>query len=101
MTGNKQFNTIVGTDQLLLAITALAVYPDSEADEIAAFIYNNGGDLYSRQAIATRMKELRITRKVSSTEAYQAFTPNAILRCDLFWSRAPPLGVRTIERRRL
>ena len=42
---------------------------------------------------------MEVTRKVASTEAYQAFFPRNIWRCNIFWSQPPPLGVVTIPRR--
>lgn len=100
MTGNRERSTIVGFDQLLLAI-CITVFPQAQLTEIAAFIYNRGGGLYSNEAISKRLKELAVTRKTVSVEAYRAFTPDALLRKHLFFTRAPPLGVRTIERKRL
>ena len=41
-----------------------------------------------------------MTRKIASIEAYQAFLPDNLLKCELFWSRGPPLGVVGIPRRR-
>mmetsp|Transcript_40189 Transcript_40189/g.45907 ORF Transcript_40189/g.45907 Transcript_40189/m.45907 type:complete len:221 (-) Transcript_40189:115-777(-) len=42
---------------------------------------------------------MKITRKRASTESYEAFTPQNIWRCDMFWSQPPPLCVVTIPRR--
>ena len=61
-TGNRPRTTIVGVDLLNLA-TYITAWPDANIDEMAAFIYNEGGDLYSRQAISNRLKDLAITRK--------------------------------------
>ena len=98
MTGNKQRSTVVGIDQVLLAI-AITIWPDLTLEEISVFIFTEGGNFYSRQAISTRMKELEISRKVSSTEAYQAFTPTNLLKERLFWTAGPPLGVVGVYRR--
>ena len=99
MTGNHSSQTLVGADQLLMAL-CLSIWPDATADEIATFIYNEGGGVYSRAKIARRLKKLHVTRKVSSTEAYQAFLPNNLLRAELFWNTHPPTGVVSIPRRR-
>jgi hypothetical protein len=90
MTGNKQRNTIIGIDQFLLAI-AITIWPDLTIDEMAVFIYREGGGIYSRQAISARLSELEISRKVTSTEAYQAYTPTNLLKERLFWTSPPPL----------
>ena len=77
------------------------VYPRAKLDEIATFIVNNGGDVYSRQIVQSRLDELNMTRKKASTEAYQAFLPHNIAREERFWSQGPPLGVNGVLRRML
>ena len=99
-TGNKARATIVGRDQFYLALF-LTAYPDASADEIALFIYNETGSVYSRPDISKRMKDLELTKKIASTEAYQAFEPRNLLRERLFWTRGPPLGVRGVHRYKL
>ena len=99
MTGNSNNQSIVGADQLL-AVTCITIWPDSTTDEVALFIYNEGGGVFTRGQVARRLKELGVTRKVGSTEAYEAFTPQNLFRAELFWTRSPPLGVVSIERRR-
>ena len=99
MTGNKNQSKLVGSDSLLLVIF-LIIHPKAHLDEIATFIYNEGGGLYSRQDLSKCLKALKVTYKVGSTEAYQAFLPHNIWRCDMFWSRSPPLGIVTIPRRK-
>ena len=42
-----------------------------------------------------------ITRKRSSTEAYQAFSPQNQLKLHLFFTQGPPLGVNGVDRCRL
>jgi hypothetical protein len=100
MTGNKENETIVGRD-LMLLVTVVYVWPDATAHDYAAFIYNNGGGLYSQQDINSRLKALEISRKKASLEAYDAFSDRNMLRAELFWSQPPPLGVVGVERRRL
>ena len=78
MTGNSYRNQVVGMDLLLMSLYLVA-YPDVTHDQMAAFIYNQGGGLYSRSALSKRMHELNLTRKKASTEAYQGtddFTPS-------------------------
>jgi hypothetical protein len=82
---------------MLLALF-LAAYPEAKADEIAIFIYENGGRVYNRGIISFRMKELGMTQKTTSTEAWQAFTPINLLKVELFWTRAPPLGIFQVHR---
>ena len=100
MTGGKPREQLIGKDLLLMSIF-LYIYPDATADETCAFIFNNGGELYSRQAISKRMKDVGMSKKVTSTEAYQAFLPVNVRKAELFWSRSPPLGVVGVQRRRL
>jgi len=99
MTGNKEKAKLVGWDQMLLVIFLFA-YPDALADEIATFIWNESGEVYDRQTISKRMKELHMTKKKASTEAYQAYTPANLFRAKWFWEQPPPLGVFQISRRR-
>jgi hypothetical protein len=99
-TRNKERSSLIGVDQLLLVL-AITSYPDSNEDEIATFIYKGGDGLYPKLTISRQLKELNISRKVVSTEAYWAFTPINLLKVELFWTRPPPLGsVRTIPRQK-
>ena len=59
-------------------------WPNSTADKIATFILNEGGGVYAHKQMSRQLKDLAIPRKVGSTEAYEAFTPNNILRAELF-----------------
>jgi hypothetical protein len=96
-TGNHPSQALVGRDQWLLCIL-LTIYPDAGGDEATIFLYDNGGNIYNRADISKRLDELRLSKKVSSTEAYQAFEPRNILRAELFWTRGPPLGVYGVHR---
>ena len=100
MTGNKEKEKLVGAGQMLLVIFLYA-FPDAHADEIATFIWNESGELYDLPTISKRLKELHMTKKRASTEAYQAYTPANLLRARWFWEQPPPLGVFQISRRRL
>jgi hypothetical protein len=68
---------------------------------MAAFIFNEGGELYSRQAISQQLAELDITKKRASTEGYQTQHPDMQFRVWGFWNCPPPLGVFQAPRRRL
>jgi len=86
---------LVGNDLLLMAIWLL-IWPNATNDEIAAFIFNNGGELYSREVISEWMKDMKITKKKAFTEAYQAMTPINIKKAKWFWSKPPSLGIISI-----
>ena len=92
MTGGVEKSAITGFDQMLLAI-GLWIYPNATADELCMFIHSNGGDVYSRAQISDRCNELNITRKRSSKEAYDAFSPRSLEKLDWFLTQPPPLGV--------
>jgi hypothetical protein len=81
-------------------VVYLVAYPESYGDEVATFIYNETGSVYTRQDIAARLDDLCMTRKVASTEAYQAHEPHNLMKFHLFWTMPPPLGVVGIPRRR-
>ena len=98
-TGNRSQGKLVGKD-LFNMFLFVWVYPDASNDEIATFIFNSGGPIYSNAVISARMKKMHLTRKVASKEAYQAFTPESIWRAKIFWSKPPPLGVVGVPRRR-
>jgi hypothetical protein len=65
VTGNKEKEKLVGTAQMLLVIYLYA-FPDASTDEIATFIWNQSGELYDRQTIANRMRELQMTKKTGA-----------------------------------
>jgi len=68
-TGTPARTAIVGVDMIHLA-TFLIAHSDSTMDEVAAFIYNEGGALYSNQRISERLKDLAVTKKKASIKAY-------------------------------
>jgi hypothetical protein len=68
---------------------------------MAAFIFNKGGGLYSHEAISKQLKELNITKKKASTEAYQMQHPDMQFCVWGFWNCPPPLGVFQVPQRRL
>jgi hypothetical protein len=64
-TGNKARDTVVGLD-LINLVSFLTAWPEGTIDDMASFIYNKG------DAISRRLKDLGISKKRASTEAYQA-----------------------------
>ena len=99
MTGNTEKRDLVGEDLILLGILSI-VHPQASQDEMAMFIFSEGGGLFSNPLISKRLNELRVTYKKVSVEAYDAFTPRNQLREELFWTRGLPLGKVGIERRK-
>ena len=57
--------------------------------------------MYSNQTISKRLKELDITQKIASVEAYQAQREDVQQLVYAFWNHAPPLGICGIPRRML
>jgi len=91
-TGAPARTAIVGVDMIHLA-TFLIAHSDSTMDEMAAFIYNEGGALYSNQRISERLKDLAVTKKKASIKAYQALNEVVQFRVYTFWNYPPPLGI--------
>jgi hypothetical protein len=50
MKGNGQMMQVARVDQLLL-VAYISIHPDTTLDEMAAFIYNEGGSLYSNEGL--------------------------------------------------
>ena len=100
MTGGVEREALTGMDQLLLTI-GLFVYPAATEDQLCAFILVNGGDIYTREQISERCKDLQLTRKRCSKEAFDAFSPRTLRRLRWFKTLPPPLGVRGVQIRRL
>ena len=99
-TGNSERRIITGRDQILLAI-CLHIYPRAQDLEVTAFIYANGGDIYSPQDISRRCKELKLSRKRASLESSCAYTERNQIRASQFWTRGPRIGVHGVPRHRL
>jgi hypothetical protein len=91
-TGNRARTTIVGVDMIHL-VNFLITHSNSTMIEMAAFIYNKGGALYSNQRISEHLKDLEITRKKASIEVYQALDEGVQLRMYTFWNYPSPLGI--------
>ena len=100
--GNRQSVILNGHDRFLLALYR-KTYPKARADEIIAFIANNSPifRVYSCSDITRTENFLGLSRKVGSTTARQAQTPENIYRHHLFWTQPHPLGVQGIPRRLL
>ena len=99
-TGNKAREQVVGVD-LINLVTFLRAWPEATLDEMAVFIYNEGGPLYSKQVLSKRLAELEITKKRASTEAYQAQRADVQFRVWSFFNCPSPLGIFQVPRRRL
>ncbi len=97
---NKEYGTIMGVDMIHL-ITFLVAQPDSTQDEMAAFVYNEGGALYSKQRISEHLDDLEITKKKASIEAFQASSAEVQFRVFTYWNCPPPLGIFEVRRRKL
>ena len=95
MAGGPQRDSLTGADQLLLTI-CIFIYPDASSDEIANFIFSNGGDVYSRPQITERCTDLSYTRKRGSRESYDAFSPTSLRRLTWYKTLPPPLGVHAV-----
>jgi hypothetical protein len=71
-TGNKAQEQVVGVD-LLNLVTFLRAWPEAILQEMAIFIYNEGGPLYSAGAVqapcqAEHLKEEGLNRGISGSE---------------------------------
>ncbi len=89
-TGNRARARILGVD-LLSLVTYITAWPDATLDEMAVFIYNEGGGLYSCQAISTRLGELDITKTESVYRRLpDATARRAVLRVGILGLPPPP-----------
>ncbi len=82
-------------------ITFLVAHPDSTQDKMAAFVYNEGGALYSKQRISEHLDDLEITKKKASIEVFQASSAEVQFRVFTYWNCPPPLGIFKVRRRKL
>jgi hypothetical protein len=99
-TGGRARTTVVGVDMIHL-VTFLVAHPDSTQDEMAAFVYNEGGALYSKQRISEHLDDLEITKKKASIEAFQSSSAEVQFRVFTYWNCPPPLGIFKVRRRKL
>ena len=95
MSGGRPREQLTGPDQLLLSI-CIYIYPAASSDEIAIFIYSNGGDIYSRPQISDRCAELELSRKRSSKESFDAFSPASVRLRRWYTTLPPPLGMHNV-----
>ncbi len=61
-TGYMERSRIIGTE-LLNLVTYITAWPDATLDKMAVFIFNEGGELYSRQVISQQLAELDIKKE--------------------------------------
>jgi len=71
-------------------VTFLRAWPEATLDEMAVFLYNEGGQLYSKKRLSERLAELEITKKRASTEAYQAQREDVQFRVWSFFNCPSP-----------
>ena len=96
MSGNRQRQQLTAADQLLLSI-CLFIYPEANIDQICIFIIANGGDVYTRPTVSKRCVKLGVSRKRSSKEAYEAYSPSSIRKAIWFRTEVPPLGINGVD----
>ena len=80
------------------------IFPKATADEIRRFLFENNFNnprIFSRTDITRSELLIGLTRKRSSTTAFQAMMPHNIFRRWLFWNMGPPVGVMGIDRHSL
>jgi hypothetical protein len=82
-------------------VTFIVAHPDSTQDEMAAFVYNKGGALYSKQRISEHLDNLEITNKKASIEAFEASSAEVQFRVFTYWNCPPPLGIFEVRRQKL
>jgi hypothetical protein len=90
--GNKAREQVVGVD-LLNLVTFLRAWPEATLEEMAIFIYNEGGPLYSKQMLSRHLTKLNISKKRASTGAYQAQREDVQYRVWSFWNKPSPTGI--------
>ena len=73
--GNSDRNQLVGVEMINLAVFIIA-HPQSTVDEMAVHIYNKEGGLNSAAIVSKRLHELQVTKKMASTDAFQAQRPD-------------------------
>ena len=71
----------------------ILAWPDATLDEIATFVYNQGGELFSRPAMSKRFADLEITTKAAATDAYQSQTEEVQFRLQTFFNMPRPMGI--------
>ncbi len=82
-------------------VTILVAHLESTQDEMAAFVYNKSGTLYSKQGISEHLDNLKITKKKASIEAFQASSAEVQFRVFTYCNCPPPLGIFKVHRQKL
>jgi hypothetical protein len=82
-------------------VTFLVAHPDTTQDEIAAFVYNKGGTLYSKQRISEHLNNLEIIKKKASIKAFQALSAEVQFRVITYWNCPPSLRIFKVHQRKL
>lgn len=93
--GGRQATNLRGYESWLITIFRTA-WPKATADEVRAFILRQTGNLYSRQDVSKRERELGFTRKRGSTLAFQALLPAQLMRRHRFWNWNFPYGIANV-----
>jgi hypothetical protein len=92
--------TILGVDMIHL-VTFLVAHPDSTQDKMAAFVYNKGGALYSKQRISEHLDDLEITKNKASIKAFQASSAGVQFWVFTYKNCPPPHGIFKVHQRKL
>jgi len=102
MTGNKRRQGMPGHHRLLLACFK-KVFPHASAAQCAVYIaiHSDDNQVFTDQQISKALKDMKLTRKVASTTAYQAFTDRNLRLHHAFWNNPYPSGICDTQRKDL
>lgn len=102
MTGNKPRQGMHGHHRFLLAVFK-KVWPQATANQCAVWIACHSVDhaVYTESEVSRAIIDMGLTRKKSSTTAYQAFNEVNIELHYKFWHYPSPAGIRGTRRKRL
>ena len=101
--GNKRATVLRRLDLVLLAIYNKK-FPVATAAENIAFLWNAFGRhqnppiVYNESEICKAEQRIGLSRKKVSTTAFQAFSPQNLLRRRQFWTANYPVGIANIPR---
>ena len=102
-TGNKRAEVLRGQDLLLLVIYNRK-FPTADGHAKQAFLWNAWGRFqnpprfYCLSQISRAEQRVGLSRKKTSTTAFQAFRPHVIQRRIAFWTQPYPLGINDTPR---
>jgi hypothetical protein len=82
-------------------VTFLVANPNSTQDEMAAFVYNKGSALYSKQRISEHLDDLEIIKNKAFIKAFQALSAGVQFWVFTYKNCTPPLGIFKVCRRKL